>query len=292
MFCSNYSGSNYITLFWAVTSRSEATKINTVLLCNEDIQTSLERNLKQGSHIHFYTHIFFHIYSLIIWQLSVDVNIALKWYQDSIQVAQVVQLLQDGRAICSHLKVCCISFIQGVPNRAIEGHEHTSRSSIYSVVWERRAGALLQPKQPTSRKLLLYMLLTRMSESDSIRVAQELEITLWDLCSHHSYHMWGSSFMFQRTPDLASPLLVPCSQMRVGSVSSCDRHETVSMVKVMLPVTIQHYWFGVGQWWFWEAYPWNIIDLQFILNNLHQWLRQKFTTVVLVFFLRWSFSEF
>lgn len=50
----------------------------TLLLFNEDIQTSLDRNLEQRSHIHFYMHIFFHIYTLITWQLSVNVNIALK----------------------------------------------------------------------------------------------------------------------------------------------------------------------------------------------------------------------
>lgn len=70
--------------------------------------------------------------------------------------------------------------------------------------------------------------------------------------------MCGSSFKWHRTPDLASPLLVPCSQMRVGSMSFYHRHETVSMVKVMLPVTIQHDRFGVGQWRFWEAYPWRV----------------------------------
>ena len=56
-------------------------------------------------------------------------------------------------------------------NRATEGHQPNSRTSMCYFVLGRTGGALQKPCKMTSSMLLVYMFLTKVLETDSMRVA-------------------------------------------------------------------------------------------------------------------------
>ena len=64
-------------------------------------------------------------------------------------------------------------------NRATEGHQPNSRTSMCYFVLGRTGGALQKPCKMTSSMLLVYMFLTKVLETDSMRVAWGVIIFLW-----------------------------------------------------------------------------------------------------------------
>ena len=93
----------------------------------------------------------------------------MKPYLQPNQVAQVVLLLHNGTSICSVARRFAVT--QRELCRALEGHQLTSRTSICSFVRGGTGGALPEPYQMTSSRLLVCMFLTKLSETDFMRVA-------------------------------------------------------------------------------------------------------------------------
>ena len=60
---------------------------------------------------------------------------------------------------------------QGELDRAVEGHQPSSRTCICSFVWGGTGGALPEPYKMTSSRLLVCRFLTKLSETDYMRVA-------------------------------------------------------------------------------------------------------------------------
>ena len=75
---------------------------------------------------------------------------------------------------------------QGELDRAVEEHQPSSRTVICSLERGGTGGALPEPNKMTSSKLLVCMFLTKLSETDSMRVALGPDVLQWDLCSQPS----------------------------------------------------------------------------------------------------------
>ena len=56
-------------------------------------------------------------------------------------------------------------------DRAVQGHQSSSRTSIFSFVWGGTGGALPQSYKMTPSRLLVCMFMTKLSETDSMKVA-------------------------------------------------------------------------------------------------------------------------
>ncbi|KAK0149974.1 hypothetical protein N1851_009262 [Merluccius polli] len=87
---------------------------------------------------------------------------SMRWYLQPTQVAQSQEHGGDTRRP---------AVTRGELDRVVEGHQHNSRTGIYSFVREGTGGALPEPYKMTSSRLLACMCLTQLSETDSMRVA-------------------------------------------------------------------------------------------------------------------------
>ena len=75
---------------------------------------------------------------------------------------------------------------QGELDRAIEGHQPSSRTGICSFEPRGTGGALPEPYLMTFSRLLVSMFHTKLSETDSMRSAWGPDDLYWDLCSQPS----------------------------------------------------------------------------------------------------------
>ncbi len=106
---------------------------------------------------------------------------SMKRYLQPIQVAQVVQLLEDGTSIRAVARMFAVSpstvsrawrryqeITWGELDRAVKGHQPSSRTSICSFVRGGTGGALPESCKMTPSGLLVCMFLTKLSETDSM----------------------------------------------------------------------------------------------------------------------------
>lgn len=108
----------------------------------------------------------------------------MRWCLQPGQTAQVFQLLRNRTSIHTVTRRLVVSsntvsrawrrcrrssLTWREVGRAVEGHQHSSSTSIYSFVCE-ETGALPESYRMTSNKLLVCMLLTKLSETDSMRM--------------------------------------------------------------------------------------------------------------------------
>ena len=124
-------------------------------------------------------------------------------------------------------------------NRAVEVHQPSSRTGICCFVWRGTGGAWLESYKMTSSRLMVCMFLTKLSETDSMRVA------------------WGPSTVHLReSPRMdRSSIGTPfSSQMGAGSqwarVTGIKKESADAMVNVILPVSSSSMAsLAVDQWW-------------------------------------------
>ena len=128
---------------------------------------------------------------------------------------------------------------QGELDMAVKRHQPHSRTGVCCFVWGVTRGVLPKPYKMTPSRLLVWMFLTKLSETDSTRVSSEPNILQWDLCSQpstvqlewhpRSLHRWAGSH-WARVTDM--------------------KESRDAVVNFMVPVTSSMNGLVVGQWLF------------------------------------------
>ncbi|KAK0153437.1 hypothetical protein N1851_004874 [Merluccius polli] len=151
----------------------------------------------------------------------------MRRYLQPTQVVQVV--LEELDYLCYlvwHIHTCVSraggdtrrpAVTQGELDRVVEGHQHNSRTGICSFVREGTGGALPEPYKMTSSRLLVYLCLTKLSETDSCLTSSS------GTCAHCPAPC-SSIAIRERTPSVKRTLASYESRF---TLSTCDRRERV-----------------------------------------------------------------
>ena len=145
----------------------------------------------------------------------------------------------------------------GELDRAVEGHQPSSRTSICFFMRGGTGGALPEPYKMTSSRILVSY------QNCQKQTRHEGPTTSSGLCAH-SPALCHSIAVCQRAPELAGLQTgAPFSSQMWASSHWAHvtgvKESGEAVVNIVLPCNIvQHDWFGAGSVMVWEAYPWRV----------------------------------
>ncbi len=221
-----------------------------------------------GTDIFFPLLIFSDCFSLVLHLARVNATTgSMRRYLDPTEVAQAVQLLQDGTSICTIARrfVVSHSAVSKVWRRFQEssysrraGHGRRRSLTHQQDGYQGGTGwALPEPYKMTSSRPLVWMSLTKQSETDFMRVAWGPDILYWTLCSLPGTMELDWHLSLNARIGRSATGTLCFSQMRAGSPWAHVKGSGDAVENVMLPLTsFSMTGLVVGQWWSGEAYPW------------------------------------